>query len=179
MEFSKVCRPRLLYTVHSNFAFKLFEFSSVPNFPRPKSTMTRAFNFSRFVFTLLHLLTFLIWLWHVWTGFNFDLLYFEFRTSKQCGLEPCKCHELNFSGLLLLFSFFSPFSSDYGMFAQVLNSIFLNLVFLPSQQRGIGIQHLLDHDGDWSAFENRNHHHQRCWIGKYSKFFFIFSLFSF
>ena len=60
LEFSKVCRPRLLYTVQSNFAFKLFEFSSVPNFPRPKSTMTRAFNFSRFVFTLLHLLTFLI-----------------------------------------------------------------------------------------------------------------------
>ena len=121
----RVCRPWLLYTVQSNFAFKLFEFFSVPNFPRPKSTMTRAFDFSRFVFTLLLLLTFFIWLWHVWTGFYFDLLYFEFRTSKQCGLEPCKCHELNFSGLLLLFSFFSPFSSDYGMFGQDRILIFL------------------------------------------------------
>ena len=124
----RVCRPWLLYTVQSNFAFKLFEFFSVPNFPRPKSTMTRAFDFSRFVFTLLLLLTFFIWLWHVWTGVYFDLLYFEFRTSKQCVLEPCKCHELNFSGLLLLFSFFSRFSSDYGIFGQV---------FLPSQQRGL------------------------------------------
>ena len=123
-----VCRPWLLYTVQSNFAFKLFEFFSVSNYPPPKSTMTLAFNFSRFVFTLFLLLTFFIWLWHVWTGFYFDLLYFEFRTSKQCVLEPCKCHELNFSGLLLLFSFFSRFSSDYGIFGQV---------FLPSQQRGL------------------------------------------
>jgi hypothetical protein len=35
-----------LYTVQSNFAFKLFEFFSVSNYPRPKSTMTLAFNFS-------------------------------------------------------------------------------------------------------------------------------------
>ena len=176
MEFSKVCRPRLLYTVHSNFAFKLFEFSSVPNFPRPKSTMTRAFNFSRYVFTLLHLLTFLIWLWHVWTGFNFDLLYFEFRTSKQCGLEPCKCHELNFSGLLLLFSFFSPFSSDYGMFAQVLILIFLIWYFCQANNVDRNPAFVRSR---WSDFENRDHQHQRCWIGKYRKLFFIFSLFSF
>jgi hypothetical protein len=42
----RVCRPWLLYTVQSNFAFKLFEFFSVSNYPPPKSTMTLAFNFS-------------------------------------------------------------------------------------------------------------------------------------
>ena len=88
-----VFRPWLLYTVQSNFAFILFEFFSVPKFSTPEPTMKRAFNFFRFVFTPLLLFSFFIWLWHVWTGFYFELLYSEFRTNQQCGFEPCKCHE--------------------------------------------------------------------------------------
>ena len=87
-----VFRPWLLYTVQSNFAFILFEFFSVPKFSTPTIHDETSIQFFQVCFHSASSVHLFIWLWHVFTGLYFDLLYSEFRTNQQCGFEPCKCH---------------------------------------------------------------------------------------
>ena len=58
--------------------------------------------------------------------------------------------------------FFSPFSSDYGMFGQVLILIFLIWYFCQANNVDWNPAFVRSR---WPAFENRDHQNQRCWTG--------------
>ena len=169
-----VFRPWLLYTVQSNFAFILFEFFSVPKFSTPDPRWNEHSIFSG-LFSL-RFFSFPFSSDYGMFGQGFTFIYFipSFGQTNNVDLNPVnatgkKSQFFRFAfALLLLFTFL------IWLWYVWTGSYFdlLDLAFLLSQQpwtTWIWIQHLLDHAGDWSAFENHDYQHQRWWTGNKRK----------